>query len=395
MGWLDADPHPEESVIMKPTENHESLSPDPGVLRTLDAAFQRLTEGLRSVEDPSRFHLQNSVLASHWQDLRRKTGALRRSLELQVGQLATYRDLGGDPLLELPGAGRHASLSDLIQANLSRCRESARSIEELLRMIDADLSRTMQEIRYGIYAQQQIMENLLQRGRSLQQRRLYVLVTESLCRGDLFETTAAALRGGASIVQMREKDRPSGECLEIARKLREITLEHDAILLINDDVTIASLSAADGVHLGQQDISPREARKVLGPEAIIGLSTHCREQAAAAAPLGADYIGVGPIHETQTKEHRQAVGPGYIRVAREATPLPGYAIGRVDHSTIDRVMAAGADRVAVCTGIIAQEDPEAATRHLLERIEVGLDSANPPDDSSTCDSDAQESNAHG
>ena len=153
MGWLDADPHPEESVIMKPTENHESLSPDPGVLRTLDAAFQRLTEGLRSVEDPSRFHLQNSVLASHWQDLRRKTGALRRSLELQVGQLATYRDLGGDPLLELPGAGRHASLSDLIQANLSRCRESARSIEELLRMIDADLSRTMQEIRYGIYAQ--------------------------------------------------------------------------------------------------------------------------------------------------------------------------------------------------------------------------------------------------
>ena len=235
----------------------------------------------------------------------------------------------------------------------------------------------MQEIRYGIYAQQQVMEGLLERGRTLQDRRLYVLVTESLCRGDLYETTAAALRGGASIVQLREKDRPSGELLEIARKLRELTLEHDAVFLINDDVTVASLSGADGVHLGQQDLEPREARKILGPAAIIGLSTHCRDQAAAAAPLGADYIGVGPIHETQTKEHREAVGPEYIRVAREATPLPGYAIGRVDHTTIDRVMAAGADRVAVCTGIIAQEDPEAATRYLIERIEAGFDSTPP------------------
>ena len=379
MGWVDADPSKEESVIMKPIfDDHSFDSADaPGILRTLDAAFQRLTEGLRSVEDPTRFHLQNQVLAGHWQGLRRKSGKLRQQLETKVGSLAPYRDLGGDPLLEASGMGKHASVRNMLLANLSRCRESARSIEELLRLIDADLSRAMQEIRYGIYAQQQVMEGLLQRGRTLQDRRLYVLVTESLCLGDLYETTAAALRGGASIVQLREKERPSGELLEIARKLRELTLEHDAVFLINDDVTVASLSGADGVHLGQQDLAPREARKVLGPDAIIGLSTHCREQAAAAAPLGADYIGVGPIHETQTKEHREAVGPGYIRVAREATPLPGYAIGRVDHTTIDRVMAAGADRVAVCTGIIAQEDPEAATRHLIERIEAGLDSTPP------------------
>ena len=379
MGWVDADPSKEESVIMKPTFNEHSFeaADAPGILRTLDAAFQRLTEGLRSVEDPTRFHLQNQVLAGHWQDLRRKSGNLRQLLESRVGSLAPYRDLGGDPLLEVAGTGKHASLRNLVLANLSRCRESARSIEELLRLVDADLSQAMQEIRYGIYAQQQIMEGLLQRGRTLQDRRLYVLVTESLCRGDLYETTAAALRGGASIVQLREKERPSGELLEIARKLRELTLEHDAVFLINDDVTVASLSGADGVHLGQQDLAPREARKILGPDAIIGLSTHCRDQAAAAAPLGADYIGVGPIHETQTKEHREAVGPEYIRVALEATPLPGYAIGRVDHTTIDRVMAAGADRVAVCTGIIAQEDPEAATRHLIERIEAGLDSTPP------------------
>ena len=372
MGWLDAATHPEESVGMNQNPDENPRFTDPGVLRTLDAAFQRLTEGLRSVEDPTRFHLQNPVLAANWQQLRRRSGALRKALETQVGSLTPYRDLGGDPLLDVAGAGKHESLENHLHANLSRCRESARSIEELLRLFDLDLSRSMQEIRYDIYAQQQVMEGLLNRGSSLLERRLYVLVTESLCKGDLFETTAAALRGGAGIVQLREKERPSGELLEMARQLREITREHGALLLINDDVTVATLSEADGVHLGQQDLAPREARKILGPDAVIGLSTHCQEQAADAAELGADYIGVGPIHETLTKEHRQAVGTEYIRVAQQATPLPGYAIGRVDHTTIDQVMAAGADRVAVCTGIIAQDDPEAATRHLLERIHVGI-----------------------
>ena len=127
MGWVDADPSKEESVIMKPIfDDHSFDSADaPGILRTLDAAFQRLTEGLRSVEDPTRFHLQNQVLAGHWQDLRRKSGNLRQLLEAKVGSLAPYRDLGGDPLLEVAGTGKHASLRNLVLANLSRCRESA------------------------------------------------------------------------------------------------------------------------------------------------------------------------------------------------------------------------------------------------------------------------------
>ena len=357
---------------MKGTAVTNELNPDPALLRTLDACFQRLTEGLRSLEDPARFHLQNPVLAADWQQLRRRCGALRKQLESQIGSLTPYRDLNGDPLLGIPGTGLHSDLSAHLAANLSRCRESARSIEELLRLIDADLSRSMQEIRFAIYSTDQIMDRLVHRGRSLQERRLYLLVTESLCRGDIYETTTAALKGGASIVQLREKNRPSGEVLEMARKLREITREFDALLLINDDVTVALLSEADGVHLGQEDLPPHEARKILGKDAIIGLSTHSPDQAAKAAPLGADYIGVGPIHETKTKEHRSAVGTEYISQAKSSSPLPGYAIGKVEASTIDTVMAAGADRVAVCTGIIAQADPEAAAIGLLDRIHAGL-----------------------
>ena len=351
--------------------------PDPGVLRTLDATFQRLTEGLRTIEDPTRFHLQNPVLAAGWQDLRRRCGALRQKLESQVGSLTPYRDLAGDPLLDRPGTGKHENLPAHLAANLSRCRESARSIEELLRLIDADLSHSMQEIRYGIYSQDSVMQGLLQRGPCLQERRLYLLVTEALCHGDLYETTEAALRGGASIVQLREKNRPTGELLEMARRLREITSAHDALFLINDDVTIAKLSGADGVHLGQQDLAPHEARKILGKDAIIGLSTHCSEQAAKAAHLGADYIGVGPIHETQTKQHRHAVGTDYIREAQKASPLPGYAIGKVEDSTLDVVLAAGANRIAVCTGIIGRKDPYEAAKHLSDRIQAHLKITDP------------------
>lgn len=357
---------------MNKTATNEPGIPDSGVLRTLDATFQRLTEGLRTVEDPTRFHLQNPVLAAGWQDLRRRCGALRQKLESKVGRLTPYRDLSGDPLLDRPGAGKHENLQAHLAANLSRCRESARSIEELLRLIDADLSHSMQEIRYGIYSQDSVMQGLFHRGPSLAERRLYLLVTESLCHGDLYETTEAALRGGASIVQLREKNRPTGEILDMARRLRDITSAHDALLLINDDVTIAKLSRADGVHLGQKDLAPHEARKILGPDAIIGLSTHCAEQAAQAATLGADYLGVGPIHETQTKQHRRAVGTDYILEAQKASPLPGYAIGKVEDTTLDVVLAAGADRVAVCTGIISREDPFAAAEHLSAKIQAHL-----------------------
>jgi len=235
---------------MNTTPPNDKSRFDPGLLRTLDATFQRLTEGLRTLEDPARFHLQNPVLAAHWQELRRRCGALRQQVESRVGSLTPHRDLCGDPILDAPGTGAHNNLQGLIAANISRCRESARSIEELLRLIDTRLSNSMQEIRYAIYSQDTIMDGLLNRGRSLRERRLYLLVTESLCRGDLYETTEAALRGGASIIQLREKERNTGELLDKARRLREITMEFGALLLINDEVTVAALSEADGVHLG-------------------------------------------------------------------------------------------------------------------------------------------------
>ena len=122
------------------------------------------------------------------------------------------------------------------------------------------------------------------------------------------------------MIQLREKEMPNRELLPLARDLRELTAATGTLLIINDRVEIAALCGADGVHQGQDDLPPEEARKILGSTAIVGVSTHAPEQASEAERRGADYIGVGPIFETRTVEHRQAVGIEYIQAAERAAP---------------------------------------------------------------------------
>jgi len=355
----------EQPVVMEPDT---TPAPDSGTLRTLDAAFNRLVEALRVVEDQYRFRHDRVVICGRWQLLRRHVGQLRCQVEDSVGLLAAHRDVMGDRSRLASGGGPHTHRGALIAANVSRAREASRSVEEMMRLILPHLSEEAQEIRHRIYELESISCALTLRGSRLDDRDLYVLVTEHLCHGDILETTIAAIEGGARMIQLREKTLPASCVLERARQLRDITEQREALLIINDSVEIAYLSGADGVHLGQDDIAPHEARRILGGDAIIGLSTHGPDQAARAAAAGADYIGVGPIFETATKQHRGAVGTEYIQQASEVCELPGYAIGHVDSDTIDEVLAAGATRIAVCTGIIARPDPETAARLLCEKL---------------------------
>jgi len=256
----------------------------------------------------------------------------------------------------------------VLEANLSRAREAIRSLEEEFRMHDPALGRSLERLRYRIYAQESAVLGLLERGDRLRNARLYVLVTSALANGSAEEVTSAAVDGGAQIIQLREKSMPGRELLALAERCRAITAAAGALLIINDDVTVAALCGADGVHLGQEDILPIAARRILGPQAIIGLSTHAPQEAARAAIEGADYIGVGPIYPTDTKKHRTEVGLSYISQAAEATDLPGFAIGNVCRETIDAVLEAGARRVAICTGVIAQDDVRATTQFYREKL---------------------------
>ncbi len=301
---------------------------------------------------------------------------LRRALEAQWGPLARWRDVAGDP--GAPASpGRAPSDApgldgprDVLAANLARAREAARSVEEALRAACPSLAPEAERIRYEVYALEGSLSRLLARPRQLEDVRLYVLLTTALASGPMLETARAALRGGAQMLQLREKEMPNREFLGLARALRDLTAESGTLLVINDRVEVAALTGADGAHQGQEDLPVAEARRILGPEALVGVSTHSEAEVRRAEAEGADYIGVGPLFATRTKEHRAAVGLEFVRTAARATRLPGFAIGGVNRSTLDRVLDAGATRVAACTGIIAEPDPERAARWFRERVDA-------------------------
>jgi thiamine-phosphate pyrophosphorylase len=172
----------------------------------------------------------------------------------------------------------------------------------------------------------------------------------------------AALSGGVDIVQLREKELDRRAIERAGATFRRLCDTYSALFIVNDDPDVARSVGADGVHVGQDDTPVTEARAVLGPDAIIGLSTHSETQIEAAE--GVDYISVGPIWETPTKEGRAAVGLGLIRHAAENTSLPFYAIGGIDPSNAEQAVTAGARRLAVVRAIRDASDPAIAAAAL-------------------------------
>jgi thiamine-phosphate pyrophosphorylase len=214
--------------------------------------------------------------------------------------------------------------------------------------------------------------SLLQRRRArLAAARLYLVCDATPGGRPLEDVLAPALRGGVDVFQLRCKDATDAEILAAAAVAREWCEVAGALFIINDRPDLVAATGADGVHVGQDDTPVEEARRVAGPDALVGLSTHDPQQVDAGQAI-ADYIGVGPVHVTPTKPGRPATGTDLITyAARNATTVPWFAIGGIDGDNIDLVMAAGANRVAVVRAIAEAQDPEAATRQLAHALEVG------------------------
>jgi thiamine-phosphate pyrophosphorylase len=199
----------------------------------------------------------------------------------------------------------------------------------------------------------------------LRTARLY-FVCDARPPGDLEALLRAALTGGADIVQLREKELGKSEIERAAGTFRRVADTFSALFVVNDDPELARRCDADGVHVGQDDVSAEEARELLGPDAIVGLSTHSEEQIAASTGRPVDYISVGPIWETPTKEGRPAVGLELIRHAAGNAPHPFFAIGGIDTSNVEQVVEAGAERLCAVRAIRDSADPEAAATALRQ-----------------------------
>jgi thiamine-phosphate pyrophosphorylase len=205
------------------------------------------------------------------------------------------------------------------------------------------------------------------RRQRLRDARLYFVAD----RGGMERALDAALAGGADLFQLRDKDASDDELLAAADTARERCRAAGALFVLNDRPDLAVACGADGVHVGQDDTPVARARQIVGEDMIVGLSTHSMKQAQAGCRSGADYIAVGPVHATPTKEGRPAIGVEPVRYAAAHVDIPWFAIGGIDTKTVGDVARAGARRIVVVRALTDADDPEAVARDLRASMNGG------------------------
>ena len=338
------------------------------IYRILDANLDRGREGLRIIEEWCRFGLDNPQLAQECKQLRQELASWHTS------ELRAARDTPGDPGTQLshPQEETRSSVTSLLQANFCRVEEAFRVLEEYGKLYKPGMGQAFKQMRYQVYTLETKMMGY-QRHQLLWRSHLY-LVTSSNCE-NLFETVEATLKGGLTLVQYRHKTADDIIRLEEAKKLKELCRTYGALFIVNDRIDIALAVNADGVHLGQQDTPVAIARQLLGPQRLIGRSTTNPEEMQKAIAEGVDYIGVGPVYQTPTKQDKPAVGLEYVKHAANNCSIPWFAIGGIDTNNINDVIDAGAARIAVVRSLMQAEQPTLVTQYLLSQLNrVGSES---------------------
>ncbi|HNQ22219.1 MAG TPA: thiamine phosphate synthase [Phycisphaerae bacterium] len=342
--------------------------------RILDANLNRAREALRVMEEYARFALDDPTLTAALKKLRH---TLVQDMATALGnRLVPARDIVHDVGRDVttPTEYVRADAPAIVRAAAARLSEALRVLEEYAKLLDPPLAARIEQARYEAYELERRLVLHIHAWDSFGHVRLYVLLTESLCRGDWCATAEAALRGGADCLQLREKHLPDRELLDRARRLARLCHNHGALLIVNDRPDIAAATGADGVHLGQDDLPVAAARRVLPTGAVVGLSTHTPDQLTDALVQAPDYVAVGPMFPTATKPQDLIAGPELLRTARARTSLPVVAIGGITADNAETVLAVRRCCLAVCAGIVAQQDVEAATR----RLRTLLDRCEPP-----------------
>lgn len=196
---------------------------------------------------------------------------------------------------------------------------------------------------------------------------LYLVTDRSILKGrDLFQAVEEAIAGGVTLVQLREKNISSLDFYTIALKMKELVNSYNVPLIINDRLDIALAVDADGLHVGQEDLPPAVARKLLGPEKILGYSVGNPEQARRGERDGADYLGAGTVFPTGSKaDTGEPIGPEGLRAIKQAVAIPVVGIGGIGISNLEEVKAAGADGISLISAILGSNDIEAASRQLI------------------------------
>lgn len=333
--------------------------------RIIDANANRVREALRVLEEAARFVVQDQAISLTLKQMRHDfTAALPDTLKL-----IAHRDTPGDvgTTLTTNTEQTRSGLVDVIAAAGGRLSEALRVIEEYSKLDELGpayqpLAKAAEQVRYQSYDVTQKLTLALDKPNA--QWRLCLLLTQSLCtHHDWRDVLEQAVASGVDCIQVREKEMDAGPLLKHLHEVIRL-VDGRAAVIVNDRPDLAVLAGADGVHLGQSDLSPTDARQIVGPRLIIGVSTSNLDQAKQAKAQGADYCGVGPMFATTTKHKPDLAGPAYLRQYVQWAGLPHLAIGGVHADNLGELIEVGCKGVAVSAAICSSQNPGEVTARL-------------------------------
>jgi len=345
-------------------------------IRIIDANLNRVSEGIRVLEDIFRFEYENTTIT---QELRYLRHCVRNSAGIITPDLLKNRQVDMDPGVKISAEtkeDKRLNKMDLIHANFKRVQEGIRSIEEVLKTIDKyDIAKQYESLRFKSYTLEKKSFNSLvnskkKRKQNFPETDIYCLTDEELsCGRSNITVVEEMIKAGIKIIQYREKEKPLNEKYYECMKIRELTQANGVKFIVNDHVDLALMTKADGVHIGQTDYPVEAVRKLTGDDFIIGLSTHAPEEAIKAQEACVDYIGVGPIYSTQTKKDVCApVGYSYLEFIVKNISIPFVAIGGIKEHNLDEIIKRGASCVGIVSEITGAENIGIKIQNIRNKI---------------------------
>jgi thiamine-phosphate pyrophosphorylase len=340
-------------------------------LRIVDANFNRASEGLRAVEEYFRFAAGEAAIVRELKELRHR---LAQAVSAIGGEeLAKARDTTGDVGTEIsvPSQPPRRSLADVATANWKRVEQALRALEEYGQLLALDAA-AIGQLRYRAYTLGKTLATRLSSDGRLASVRLMVLIdggaADRFDEADYRQQVAVLVQAGVQAIQLRDKRLADRQLLARAKIVRELTREGGTMFIFNDRPDLAVISGADGVHVGQEDLPAYEARRIVGTQALVGVSTHDLDQVRQAVLDGADYLGCGPTFPSSTKQFDRLAGQEFLRQAAAEISLPAFAIGGITLENLPQVLKAGFRRVAVSAAVWQASDPAAVVRGMLARL---------------------------
>ena len=335
------------------------------IYRIIDVNLNRAREGIRVLEEVARFGLVSRKLFEEFKHLRHLIKEIEKSL---AGNPLWYRDAQNDPGQELsPEEMARNNLREVVLANAKRAQESLRVLEEFGKLLDAAIVLNAKKARFLLYDLEREVLTLIKPSVDLT---LYLLTDDAYLNEEKFwRVIEDCLKNGVTAFQYRAKGKKGAEMYREGLRLKELCAKHGVSFFVNDRLDLGIALNADGLHLGQEDLPLEVARKHF-PGKIIGLSATNYEEGIIGIKAGADYLGLGPIFPTSTKEDAATpCGVEVIQKLKEEFPnTPVIAIGGIDQEKVSKVIRAGADGIAVISAVFGAESPAKAVYELRETI---------------------------